>query len=207
MRACIVVPTIREESIARFLREWRREFADHTVLVIEDNPSKSFGIDGANVRHYSWTEIDQELGELSWIIPRRTDCIRSFGFYKAYQLQPDFVVSLDDDCYPLDDGFLKQHYARLTQPARSAAWLSTMDGVVPRDVPYHRTCGHRSAPEALPLPLTRVRSSTDTSPRQRGQPFRISTARGIPSPLSPPGRPTRTAWSAAGSAWGFRACR
>lgn len=139
MKACVVVPTIRLDSIRRFLEEWEEEFAGHTVIVVEDNPTRTFGIRQPNVLHYCWADIDAELGPSAWIVPRRTDCVRSFGLYKAYQLRPDFIVSIDDDCYPLERGFLRAHFDRLNSPASSGAWLSTGEGVVPRGVPYYQT--------------------------------------------------------------------
>src|SRR6185369_14555658 len=79
---CVVVPTVRERCLLDFLDAWSGELASHTLLVIEDNPERSFPIDRPNVRHFSWKEIDAELGDRSWIISRRTDGVRSFGFWK-----------------------------------------------------------------------------------------------------------------------------
>ncbi len=138
IRSIIVIPTIRERYIQAFLEAWHQEFLEHKIFVIEDNPTRTFQIDQPNVTHYSWEDIQEELGEKSWIIPRHTDCIRSFGYYKAYQEQPDMIVTLDDDCYPIQSGFLKEHYMRLTSNAESIAWISTIDGMKPRGVPYHR---------------------------------------------------------------------
>jgi Reversibly glycosylated polypeptide len=100
MKAAIVVPTIREKNIIDFLSAWSEEFSTHDVVVVEDNPEKSFEISGPNIRHFCWSDIDEELGRESWIIPRRTDCIRSFGYLKALDTAPDMIVTLDDDCYP-----------------------------------------------------------------------------------------------------------
>ncbi|MBI4221015.1 MAG: hypothetical protein HY682_12780 [Chloroflexi bacterium] len=138
MKTVIVVPSIREDCIQTFLEAWKEEFTGHQVIVVEDNPTRTFRIRQPNVLHFSWTEIDAELGARAWIIPRRTDCVRSFGYYKAYQAAPDMVVTLDDDCYPLEPGFLKKHSDKLAE-ARSEAWVSTIDGITPRGVPYYQT--------------------------------------------------------------------
>jgi len=139
-KAVVVVPTIRESSIREFLMAWGNEFRDVTLIVVEDNPEKSFEISGGNVEHYSWRDIDDELGENAWIIPRRTDCIRSYGYLKAYQRKPDMIVTLDDDCLPLDGrvGFLRDHWSRLNHEGVTVAWTSTLEGTVPRGVPYYR---------------------------------------------------------------------
>lgn len=137
MKAAIVIPTIREKNIIDFLAVWATEFSNHEVIVVEDNPEKSFEISGANIRHFCWADIDQELGSESWIIPRRTDCIRSFGYLKALESGPDIIVTLDDDCYPAANGFLEKHYQKLSEPAQETAWVSTGVGVRPRGMPYH----------------------------------------------------------------------
>lgn len=134
MKTAIVVPTIREDCIKRFLSEWRDEFANYPIFVIEDNPKKTFKLEGDNIRHFSWKEIDKELGKKSWIIPRRTDCIRSFGFYKAYQEGVDVIITLDDDCYPLDSEFVKEHLEPLQR--YSSRWRWTTKEIKPRGVPY-----------------------------------------------------------------------
>jgi Reversibly glycosylated polypeptide len=139
MRAVIVVPTTRQESIARFLDAWRGEFDGHHLIVVEDNPERSFELQATDLIHCSWEQIDQEFGAHAWIFPRRTDCIRSYGFYKAYQLAADMIVTLDDDCYPCTPRFLEAHYEHLTSPARSSPWVSTCKGLRPRGVPYENT--------------------------------------------------------------------
>lgn len=136
MKAAIVVPTIREKNIVDFLAVWADEFSSHEVIVVEDNPGKSFDISGPNVRHFCWAEIDSELGADSWVIPRRTDCVRSFGYLKAFQSNPDIVVTLDDDCYPRGEGFLQRHYEKLFRPATEGAWVATGNGPQPRGMPY-----------------------------------------------------------------------
>ena len=139
MKAAIVVPTIREESIIKFLEQWQQEFKDHVVIIVEDNPEPSFNVTGSNIRHFCWIDIDKELGKDSWIIPRRTDCVRSFGYYKAYHESVDMIVTLDDDCYPASSkGFLQKHFEKLYVPAESNAWTSTGAGVLPRGMPYYK---------------------------------------------------------------------
>ena len=135
MKSTIVVPTIREESIKKFLKEWKDEFKGHRVIVVEDNPKKSFNI--KNVEHYSWDDIDKDLGKDSWIIPRRTAAIRNYGFLKALEKETDMIVSLDDDCYPSGGGFLKQHYSNLYEKTYINRWMSTgKNNEQVRGVPY-----------------------------------------------------------------------
>ena len=139
MKAAVVVPTIRRDSIVEFLKAWETEFDGHIVIVVEDNEKRSFDLPSDEVEHYSWEEIDKELKQDSWIIPRRTDCVRSYGFLKAWQRDVDFIVSLDDDCYPVEPGFVSKHWEMLCTSASSSAWVSTGRGVTPRGMPYFRT--------------------------------------------------------------------
>ncbi len=132
----IVVPTIRRASIAEFLAAWRAEFIGHRVIVMEDNPEPTFDLGDSSIHHLSWRDIDRELGEWSWIIPRRTDCVRSFGYLRAMQLGCDVIITLDDDCFPIAEGFIDRHVQNLFEPSRQEAWVSTGSGVTPRGVPY-----------------------------------------------------------------------
>jgi len=97
-KSVIVVPTIRVERISEWLEKWREEFKNSTIIIVEDNPEATFQISQKNVIHYSWKDIDNDLGEKSWIIPRRTAAVRSYGFIKAFQLNPEYIINLDDDC-------------------------------------------------------------------------------------------------------------
>lgn len=140
MPATIVVPTIREASLSRFLEEWSSEFQGHRVIVIEDNPEATFTTPSW-VEHYSWTDIDRVLGPNAWIIPRRTDCVRSFGYYLAYLQPTEFVVTLDDDCYPeagYDGGYLSEIRRALETRWSDDRWHNTLgpDGMHPRGYPY-----------------------------------------------------------------------
>jgi len=140
VEAVVVVPTAREASLAEFLRAWENELSGATVIVVEDGPERTFSASAANVQHFAWRDIDEQLGDDAWIIPRGTGCVRSFGCWVAHRMRPDMIVTLDDDCRPdLDhDGFLESHWARL-QSARDPAWVSTLDEANPRGFPYYTT--------------------------------------------------------------------
>jgi len=155
-KVVVVVPTIREASIKKFLAEWKNEFFKNsefsvTVIIVEDNPKKQFKIKENNsISHYDWQDVDRDLGKNSWIIPRRSDCIRSYGYWKAWLTKPDMIVTLDDDCYPLDryyhnqenpilrQGFLKTHWERIKNGLTTTCdfWVSTIRDGRPRGLPY-----------------------------------------------------------------------
>ncbi len=138
MDAVVVVPTAREQSVVGFLEAWREELAAATILVVEDGPERSFAIAGDNVRHFAWCDIEEQLGEDAWVIPRGSGCVRSFGCWLAWRMQPDMIVALDDDTRPdpAHRGFLAAHWSRL-QTAADPAWVSTLDAACPRGMPYY----------------------------------------------------------------------
>ncbi|MCW5853472.1 MAG: hypothetical protein KIT87_25620 [Anaerolineae bacterium] len=145
MKVSVVVPTIRESSIQNFLAAWQVELAQTHIIVVEDNPEPTFGLaHSLAVTHYSWQDIERDLGQDSWIIPRRTDCIRSYGYYKAYLHQPDLIITLDDDCYPdsAHPDFVQRHWERIQAGGLSEAWCSTGEGTLPRGVPYFNRRRH-----------------------------------------------------------------
>ncbi|MCR9243869.1 MAG: hypothetical protein NXI31_02475 [bacterium] len=139
----IVVPTVRQDCMQRFLDAWEPEFARSDrieLVVVEDNPEPSFELSTeARLSHYSWRDIDERFGDDSWIVPRRTDCVRSFGYHDAWTRKPDMIVTLDDDCLPNSAspiGFLDDHWQRLESGGNHDAWVSTTSGTIPRGVPY-----------------------------------------------------------------------
>lgn len=136
----VVVPTIRQSSITPFLAAWEKEFKQANVIVVEDNPRKSF-ILPKWVTHFCWEDIDKELGKDSWVISRRNAGIRSFGFLKAWKNGAKYIVTLDDDCLPEgsypNGGFLEQIISRLNTKWDSDQWWNTTGGIFyPRGYPY-----------------------------------------------------------------------
>ncbi len=107
----IVIPTIRDLA---FLEAWRDEFGGCRVIVCEDRPERQLvRPEGWTIEHYSWAEIDRELGSRSWVIPRQNAAIRNFGYWKAWQGGADVIVTIDDDCYPASRPFLARHIENL----------------------------------------------------------------------------------------------
>lgn len=143
----IVVPTIREDCIKKFLKEWGDAFKNCAIYIIEDNKEVSFDLPSlSNVEHFSWKGIDAELGNDSWIIPRKSDCIRSYGYYRAWKDGAKYIITLDDDCYPGGETvkyrFVQDHIdnlERTSSPYALSPWTSTIDGLKPRGVPFNDT--------------------------------------------------------------------
>ncbi len=136
----LVVPSIRKDSFERFVAEWRPTglFSRVDVILMEDNPTRTFDItidmlnNAENVTHLCWEDIDQK--EWAHIIPRRSDTVRSFGYWWAYDKGYEYLMTLDDDCYP------NEEYVDVDQIHKSmlvrTRWFNTLNNVRPRGVPY-----------------------------------------------------------------------
>ncbi len=105
----VVMPSYRQDQFDLFMKAWSPLFYKHNVTLIvvwdgDKNPLLLAGVNDhyTNIYFYNHTDIDAELGPNAWIIPRRTDCIRSFGFYKAWQSDCDYIITLDDDVRPIE---------------------------------------------------------------------------------------------------------
>ncbi len=150
---CLVVPTIRENSFNQFVEQWSAIGlfdAISELIVMEDNPERSFDLSlvpmpADRVRHYDWQDISTALSDRAWIIPRRSDTVRSFAYYMAWHRRTRYVMTLDDDCYPMvrdRDGweyasgadFVDFHIGRLSDTY--TRWTNTLHGVRPRGIPY-----------------------------------------------------------------------
>lgn len=125
-RIAIVIPTIRELD---FLQDWKEQFdrPDVVLIICEDRSKKSVRVPkiGAAQYQYAWKEIDADLGKDSWIIPRKVSAIRNYGFLKAFELGVEYILTLDDDCYPVPGhNWVDMHVENL-QLRTPARWTNT----------------------------------------------------------------------------------
>jgi hypothetical protein len=138
MNIFLVVPTIRS---LHFLSEWKKQFSKCNLLIVEDHPDiqiKDPQEQFKNIFHYSWKDIQKDFRGDEWIFSRKNAGIRSYGFWKAHQLGADCIITLDDDCFPVDNNFVEQHIANLTTRAPHK-WFATFphpDFVFTRGFPY-----------------------------------------------------------------------
>jgi hypothetical protein len=143
MRTAVVIPTNRESKIKEFLTAWEEELRGTTIVVIEDNASKTFNLP-SYVWHFAWDSIDRDLGEHAWIIPRRTSCIRSYGFWKLKTNNLDMIITMDDDVIPSPgctpyDPFITTHYKQLLTAGKTPAWEPTLEDMTTRGFPISNT--------------------------------------------------------------------
>ena len=139
MSVTVVIPTIREDCAKRWIREWEDDLEGIRIIMVEDNPEPTFDVSG--VEHYSWRDINADLGDDSWIIPRRTSACRSYGFLKALQGHDDIIWTMDDDCYPEDEikgQYLGYLISILSTSVYEHPWWNTIGGtgLYPRGYPY-----------------------------------------------------------------------
>lgn len=148
-RPVIVVPTNRPEKIVDFLKDWDKEFDGCHVILVFDLPEvplatgfpkdmSDFGKKyilnplSYSLEMFCWVDIDTDLGKDAWIIPRRTDCVRSYGFLKALEHNPLFILTLDDDTKP-EGKTIEDHYKILFDSRRTNyKYYNTMTEQVPR---------------------------------------------------------------------------
>jgi len=142
----LIVPTIREECMGDFIDRWgpMGMFDMVDLIVMEDNPDKTFDV-GIDCTHFSWKDIEEQLGDKQWIIPRRSDTVRSFAYWYAWKAGYKLIMTLDDDCYPPvkeKDGFeysdakafINTHVAALMGKTK---WFNTLNSVKPRGIPFY----------------------------------------------------------------------
>jgi reversibly glycosylated polypeptide / UDP-arabinopyranose mutase len=134
----VVIPTIRTLS---FLEEWGDAFKGTNLIIAEDHETKKITppTEGfQNIYQYAWENIKKDFGKDEWIFSRKNAGIRSYGFWKAYTLGADIVITMDDDCYPVDRNIVEQHLNNLHTKAPEG-WFPTFPDrrfVYTRGFPY-----------------------------------------------------------------------
>lgn len=130
----LIVPTIRQKNLGQFLDAWKPLQHWDKVIVVEDNPEKTFSLNEPYI-HYCWKDIEETLKEESWIISRRDSAIRSFGFLMAYKLGTEFFYTLDDDCLPFSNPqtFVDKH---LESIQKTTKWVESIPNMRTRGLPY-----------------------------------------------------------------------
>lgn len=148
----LIVPSIRKDSFDRFVTEWLETGLLKRVdlILVEDSPQKTFdisrvesgpaGAGEAEHRHFSWEDIDRH--DWSWIIPRKSDTVRSYGYWYAWHAGYDYLMTLDDDCWPAE-GYEELDLLHKSMLTRTR-WFNTLNSVRPRGVPY-QNLGKRDA--------------------------------------------------------------
>lgn len=135
-RPVIVIPTNRIEQFNKWLEAWREQLKGCHLIVIYDGEKDDlvFVLNEPifTYEFYTWEDIDKDLGKDAWIIPRRTDCVRSYGFLKALEHNPLFILTLDDDTKPFGQT-IEDHYRILFNSKEpNYKYYNTMKYQLPR---------------------------------------------------------------------------
>ena len=133
MSRAIVVPVTPDVDVREWMGAWG--FDPDEVIVVVDGPVSQMAFPNAHksdlrkVSAYDHGDIDADLGDRSWIIPRKTSAIRSYGYYKAWQRGVDTILTLDSDCFPpkgtTGAQWIAEHEKALNEPGVSTAWVAT----------------------------------------------------------------------------------
>ncbi len=116
-KIAVVVPSNRPEELVKFKEAWQPKLdeANATLYVVEDQDTQ-------------WAAIRSDLGSHAWIIPVKTDCIRSYGYLQAIRGGADFIVTFDDDVRPPDNGSnpILDHIQNLKKKVEPDNWTRTL---------------------------------------------------------------------------------
>jgi reversibly glycosylated polypeptide/UDP-arabinopyranose mutase len=137
----LVVPSNSPERVSAFLEAWSPWPWDR-VIIVRDGPEVDLALPDSiaaqaakKLDAYSWAEIDALVPDPA-IISRRDSAIRSFGFWRAWLDGAEVIHTLDDDCFPSDEGIVDLHHANLFG---TPAWTTTVPGMRVRGLPYRNT--------------------------------------------------------------------
>lgn len=139
-----VVPTVRPECHAQFVKAWAPLFEKHqaTLVTVWDGENPVARVSRGYVHDdYLYTDTHKDHRDL---FCRRTDACRNLGFVAAAKMNPDYVLTLDDDCLPnhhvnqwRDDDPIQFHLDAL-QKRVPISWMNTAHDtdLYLRGVPY-----------------------------------------------------------------------
>lgn len=138
----VVVPTIRPEQFRVFKAMWQDLFDKHQVklLTVWDGDTPQLEVNG-----HKFTAQDI-MGKDADLIYNKNDGVRNLGFAFISRVMPEieYVITLDDDLYPVEDT-IQDHLDALNSRV-SINWLSTLVDDYPRGVPYNT---RRESPVAI----------------------------------------------------------
>ena len=138
MKVFLVIPTIRDLN---FLKSWKDEFKNCHILIVEDHKTKEIKCPktpSKTIHQFCWEDIEKDFGKDEWIFSRKNSGIRSYGFWKAYNMDADVIITLDDDCYPVEKNFVRKHLDNFNYKA-PIGWSATYPDprwMYTRGIPY-----------------------------------------------------------------------
>ena len=154
--ATAVIPSCRFEQLNRFLSVWRDERGRlpwHTTIIVWDGDVDGLGkasdlvgkLSSERERIFLYSQDDAKAVDPDYkFLSRGSSACRNLGYLKAIEHEPDFILTLDDDCHPVNLGteefecydpslFVSTHFVNMLQ---SPLWVSTVPGHHLRGLPY-----------------------------------------------------------------------
>lgn len=137
----VVIPTIRPESMERFLEAWDSLFAKHDVVLVVvkdgENPVVEVpngGDEDGNALVKTYT-VDEIMGKFKDCIVNFNGGIRNLGFAYVAKYLPEvsFIYTLDDDTLPVGDPI--QDHLDILGKEVPVSWMSTASEYM-RGFPY-----------------------------------------------------------------------
>ena len=136
MKIAVVIPSMRgSEALERFI-EISPDNVDFIIISQE-----KLGSNYEKTIEFN----DKEVFEKSWIFNRVTK--RNFGFLYAYKQDYDVMITLDDDCFPLNNNFFSDHLDVLE--SKSSDHFSTLKSYseIPENVGRYGARGYPTVNE------------------------------------------------------------
>ena len=142
MKTAVIMPTMRKaDSLENFI-----EIADDNIDFILLSKEKILG----NFRNT--TQInDQEIFSISPIFNRITK--RNYGFLYAYKQNYDVIITLDDDCYPINNSYFDEHIKRLQSYDTDYFNVLELYNSVPENIFVKGTRGYPTEPNDKKYPV------------------------------------------------------
>ncbi len=133
MSRILVIPSNREACLHKFLAAWQGVGGWDEVILIEDTPTCTFDVKVD--RRYAHEDIARIVGDDAWIFSKGDSARRCFGLLAAYHAGADYVLTLDDDCFPIDGQppLMTAHIAAMSGFLR---WQTSCNGLRVRGIPY-----------------------------------------------------------------------
>lgn len=126
MKIGVIVPTIRPENFAIFLKAWTPLFEKHNITLYKVEDGKNPTVNGESIKSV--------MGRYSKLIYNFNDGVRNLGFAKAFKDGMDIFISLDDDVLP--DGDTIQDHLDILNSRQPISWINTVDDIYMRGFPY-----------------------------------------------------------------------
>lgn len=135
-------------NVPTFLEDICKQIRGHEIIVIGDEKTpkeaKSF-CEARDINYYGLDDQKAAIPKELWdLMPFNTGSRKMIGNYLAYMAGADGVIMMDDDNYPVDDGFISKH--RIVERNRALrktiasdiGWFNTAEGMVERyNIPYY----------------------------------------------------------------------